>query len=51
MGIETGIDLAELCKIAGRVEAVVGRTLPGQVMKAGERLELQDMAAVQTATG
>ncbi len=51
MAIETGIDLAELCKIAGRVEAVVGRTLPGQVMKAGERLELQDMAAVKTATG
>ncbi len=51
MGIETGVDLAQLCKIAGRVETVVGRTLPGQVMKAGERLALHGMDDVETATG
>ena len=34
-GIETGIDLDRLVAVARRVEAIVGRTLPGQVMKAG----------------
>ena len=51
MGIETGIDLDKLCRIANRVETVVGRTLPGQVMKAGPRLKLSDMEQVQTAVG
>ena len=51
MGIETGIDLDQLCDVAGRVETVVGRTLPGQVMKAGERLALHAMDDVGTATG
>jgi hydroxymethylglutaryl-CoA lyase len=35
MGIGTGIDLERLTETATRVEAIVGRTLPGQVMKAG----------------
>jgi hydroxymethylglutaryl-CoA lyase len=35
MGVETGIDLDRLIAVARRVEEVVGRTLPGQVMKAG----------------
>jgi hydroxymethylglutaryl-CoA lyase len=35
MGVETGIDLDRLLAVARRVEEVVGRTLPGQVMKAG----------------
>ncbi len=35
MGVETGIDLDRLIATARRVEAIVGRTLPGQVMKAG----------------
>ena len=35
MGIETGIGLDRLVAVARRVEAIVGRTLPGQVMKAG----------------
>jgi hydroxymethylglutaryl-CoA lyase len=35
MGVETGIDLDRLLGVARRVEEVVGRTLPGQVMKAG----------------
>ncbi len=51
MGIETGIDLEKLCAVARRVEEVVGRPLPGQVMKAGPRLNLSQMDAVQTATG
>lgn len=51
MDIETGIDLKKLCAIARRVEEVVGRTLPGQVMKAGPRLHLSDMDQVQTAVG
>lgn len=51
MGIETGIDLKKLCAVAKTVEDVVGRTLPGQVMKAGPRLNLSDLDQVQTAVG
>jgi hydroxymethylglutaryl-CoA lyase len=35
MGVETGIDLDRLVATSRRVEAVVGRTLPGQIVKAG----------------
>lgn len=35
MGYETGIDLDRLSDTARQVEAIIGRTLPGQVMKAG----------------
>lgn len=51
LGIETGIDLEKLCAVARRVEQIVGRTLPGQVMKAGPRLHLSDMDQVETAVG
>ena len=51
MGHETGIDLGALCGIARGVEGVVGRQLPGQVMRAGPRLALRTMDEVQTATG
>ena len=51
MGIETGIDLTKLCAVARRVEEIVGRPLPGQVMKAGPRLNLSAMDQVATATG
>ena len=51
MGIETGIDLEKLCAVARKIEEVVGRTLPGQVMKAGPRLHLSNMDQVQTAVG
>ncbi len=51
MGIETGIDLEKLCQVAKHVEQVIGRPLPGQVMKAGPRLRLSDMSNVQTAVG
>jgi hydroxymethylglutaryl-CoA lyase len=40
LGIETGIDLKALISVAKRAEEVIGRTLPGQVMKAGARLDL-----------
>ena len=51
MGIETGIDIRKMAKIACDVEQVVGRDLPGQFMRAGMRLDLHDMDAVQTAAG
>jgi hydroxymethylglutaryl-CoA lyase len=35
MGIETGIDLDRLLATSRRVQDVVGRTLPGQIVKAG----------------
>lgn len=50
-GYETGIDLDALCAVARRVEAVVGRTLPGQVMKAGPRLRLTPLEGVRRAVG
>ena len=51
MGIETGIDLEKLCAVARKVEQVVGRSLPGQVMKAGPRSNLAAMDQVETAVG
>ena len=51
MGIETGIDLEKLCAAARHAEQVIGRSLPGQVMKAGPRLRLHPMGDVQTAIG
>ena len=35
MGVETGIDLERLLAVSRRVQEIVGRTLPGQVVKAG----------------
>ena len=43
LGLETGINLVELIKVAKRVEEVVGRKLPGQVMKAGQRRDLHPL--------
>jgi len=51
MGIETGVDLEKLCGAARAIEKVLGRSLPGQVMKAGPRLKLYPMDEVQTAVG
>ena len=51
MGIETGIDIRKMMEIACDVEDTVGRDLPGQVMKAGLRLDLHDMGEVATAKG
>jgi hydroxymethylglutaryl-CoA lyase len=51
MGIETGIDLGRLAAIACDVESAVGHSLPGQIMKAGHRLELHPMDSVPVAQG
>jgi hydroxymethylglutaryl-CoA lyase len=36
MGVETGIDLDALVAVSRRVQDIVGRALPGQVVKAGK---------------
>ena len=51
MNIDTGIDLQALMAIANQVESIVGHDLPGQVMKAGPRLDLHSMTSVATAQG
>ena len=51
MGIETGIDLRKLAAVACDVEAVLGHALPGQVMKAGQRLDLHALDSVRVAQG
>jgi hydroxymethylglutaryl-CoA lyase len=35
MGVTTGVDLDRLVEVARRVEVIVGRPLPGQILKAG----------------
>ncbi len=50
-GFDTGIDLDALIGVAKRVEQVIGRTLPGQVMKAGPRLRRYEADAVRRAVG
>jgi hydroxymethylglutaryl-CoA lyase len=40
MGLETGIDLEKLIAVAQLAQAMLGRELPGQVMKAGPRSRL-----------
>ena len=42
MGFDTRVDLAKLLAVARRIPAVVGHDTPGQVMKAGQTLELHD---------
>ena len=51
MGIDTGIDLRKLSAIACDVETAVGHELPGQIMKAGPRLDLHPMDSVRVAEG
>jgi hydroxymethylglutaryl-CoA lyase len=31
LGVETGIDLKKLCKVVGRYEELLGRSLPGRM--------------------
>ena len=50
-GFDTGIDLAALISVAHRVESVIGRPLPGQVMKAGPRLRKYSAADARCAVG
>jgi len=40
MGYDTRVDLAKLLAVARRIPAIVGHDVPGQVMKAGQTLEL-----------
>ena len=50
MGIATGIDLDRLIAASRRVQEIVGRTLPGQIVKAGKadrRYPLPDAAAAR----
>ena len=42
MGYDTRVDLAKLLLVARRIPAVVGHDVPGQVMKAGQTLELHE---------
>lgn len=51
LGIETGIDLEALCAVARKVERLLGRPLPGQVMRAGPRSKLHTIAAAKRAIG
>jgi len=51
LDLATGVDLDRLIEVARRVEEVVGRELPGQVMKAGTRAALHPLDAVRTAAG
>ena len=50
-GYETGIDLEKLIAVAQMVEKMMGRQLPGQMMKAGPRLKLMSMDSVRRAVG
>jgi hydroxymethylglutaryl-CoA lyase len=50
-GFDTGVDLAALIDVARRVESVIGRPLPGQVMKAGPRLRTYAPSDARRAVG
>ena len=50
-GYETGIDLEKLIDVAKQVEQMMGRQLPGQMMKAGPRLKLMSLDSVRRAVG
>jgi hydroxymethylglutaryl-CoA lyase len=50
-GIATGVDLAAVSALAREIEATLGHSLPGQVMKAGPRLALRALDDVATAVG
>jgi len=42
MGYDTRVDLAKLLAVSRRIPAIVGHDTPGQVMKAGQTLELHE---------
>ena len=50
-GYDTGVDLEALIDAALFAQSVIGRSLPGQVMKAGPRLRHYDPQLTQTAEG
>lgn len=47
MGIRTGVDLDGLLDAAKLAEQILGRTLPGMVMKAGKTCELHDPSTMR----
>jgi hydroxymethylglutaryl-CoA lyase len=49
MGYDTRVDLARLLAVARRIPLVVGHETPGQVMKAGQTLELHAPPATMRA--
>jgi hydroxymethylglutaryl-CoA lyase len=51
LGIETGIDLEKLSAVARDMERVLGRPLPGQVMRSGPRLRRYRPEEQQAAVG
>jgi len=50
-GYRTGVDLDRMIAAAKLTQSVLGRELPGQVMKAGPRLTRHDPGLVATAAG
>ena len=50
-GYDTGVDLDALIEVAKKVEALIGRPLPGQVMKAGGRLRKYTLEGARRAVG
>jgi hydroxymethylglutaryl-CoA lyase len=50
-GYDTGVDLEALIEVARAVEALIGRPLPGQVMKAGPRLRRYTLEGARRAIG
>ena len=50
MGYDTGVDLPALLAAASRLPALIGHALPGQVVKAGRRLDLHPLPADFEAT-
>jgi hydroxymethylglutaryl-CoA lyase len=50
-GYRTGVDLDKVIEVAQFTQDVIGRELPGQVMKAGPRLARHSPEAVATAAG
>jgi len=51
LGVETGIDLGRLVAVAEDLQQVLGRPLPGQVMRAGPRLRLHALEQQAAALG
>jgi hydroxymethylglutaryl-CoA lyase len=45
MGCDTRVDLAKLLAVSRRIPAIVAHDVPGQVMKAGQTLELHEPPA------
>jgi hydroxymethylglutaryl-CoA lyase len=51
LGIETGIDLDLLVDAARQLERLLGRSLPGQILRAGPRMALHDAQLQCAAVG